>query len=338
MVMALEGELGDAERHALEQHRAACPDCGREWEELRALQGLLAERRPAAAPPAELHAWRERLADRLDEEPAPAGGALLLLPAAARRWWQRAGLATALPRVQVLPGMAVGLVFAGFLAGWALRGRGPHPEAGRVPGVNVAGLEDTGGTEEPMRVNAVNHDPRNGQVQIVYDTVARRSLAGDPNDPQVRDLLLYAVQNPPNSGVRLDSIAALRATTELAGRRGQSAATRAAESAVRQTLLWALSHDANPGVRLQALDALTPEAGLQAGVRQALLQAVLEDPNPGVRSAAINALAQVHEADVSRLLHEAEERSSDLYVKLRVAAVLRQMEAELPTPAADGVH
>jgi len=335
MLAALGDESGDAERHALDRHRAECPACAREWDELHELHALLDQRPRAAAPAAGLHAWRERLAERLDEEPAlRAAGLRLAAPAAVLRWWQSAGLATMLPRVQVLPGMAVGLVFAGFLAGWGLRGHAAQP----VAGVNVASLDGAGG-DEPVRVNAVNHDPQSGQVEIDYDTMARRSLAGAATDPRVRQLLVYAVQNPPNSGVRLDSIEALRATTLLAGQSDPNGVDHQGDSEVRRTLLWAFSHDPNPGVRLKALDALTPEVARQAGVRQALLQAVLNDANPGVRTAAINALGQAHQADVGRLLQQAAERSPDVYVRLRIAAVLRQMETAMPDPDSrpDGV-
>ncbi len=336
LLPALMGEADDAEHHALEVHRLECAACALEWEELRSLHALLAQRPRAEAQPGQLLAWRERLGERIDEEPGLAGatgGALI--PRALRRWWGRVGLPLALPRVQVLPGMAVGLIFAGFLGGWAMRGRTVHSGSG----VNAASLDGNGG-DEPLRVNAVNHDAQNGQVQIDYDTVARRSLEGNPTDPRVRQLLIYAVQNPPNSGVRLDSIEALRATTARAGQPNQSVVSSQDDSEVRRTLLWAFSHDSNPGVRLKALDALTPEVAQHAGVRQALLQAVLNDANPGVRTAAINALGQAHRADVDQLLQQAADRSPDVYVRLRIAAVLRQMEEamppDMPSSAPDG--
>jgi HEAT repeat protein len=165
-----------------------------------------------------------------------------------------------------------------------------------------------------FRVSSIAPNP-NGTVAVTYDDLQRQTIEKSPTDPQMQRVLLYALQNPPNSGVRLDAMDALRA--------------RVADQQVRQTMLWVLVHDPNPGVRLKAVDSLRAAVSDDPSVRQTLVRTVLTDDNPGVRSEAIDALTQAPPQDASQLLEDVARRSSSPYVKLRCANALKQLQAPI---------
>jgi HEAT repeat protein len=75
---------------------------------------------------------------------------------------------------------------------------------------------------------------------------------------QIRDVLLYTLQNDPNPGVRLKAVESLRGF--------------ASEPPVRQGLARVLIQDDNPGVRIQAIDLLVQHKdGSMVGVLQELV-------------------------------------------------------------------
>jgi HEAT repeat protein len=155
-----------------------------------------------------------------------------------------------------------------------------------------------------------------GKVTVIYDGVERHTAEGSAQNPEIQRLLLNALQNPPNSGVRLDSIDALRA--------------QVSDDDVRQTMLWVLQHDPNPGVRLKALESLRASVRDNASVREAMVHALMNDSFPGVRAQAIDALTQAPPQDASRLLQQVARTTANANVRLRCAYALKQMQAPVP--------
>lgn len=183
---------------------------------------------------------------------------------------------------------------------------GPQAEPARPPAGNADAL---------LRVNSVERDP-DGAVRIHFDTVEEHAVTGRPSDPRIRRMLLYAVQCPLNPGIRLDSL-------DLLGDQTQ-------DKQVLQVLIRVLLHDPNPGVRLKALESLTPQMNRNAAVRQAIVHTVLHDANVGVRSQAVSALSQAPPHQAAPLLLQAGDQTGDFYLRLRIAAALRQMQASVP--------
>jgi hypothetical protein len=330
--LAVYGELGDGERHELESHLAECPSCASEWDEVRRLQTLLAPAPTGSPKTGEedrlLTQWRANLSALLDGESAlPAPPADHAPSAGTARW--RTGKAPWQPFYWSLPLL---LLAAGFAAGWvshrpparqaappvtnaAVTAPAPVESAEPVPARPLQTESRPLNPDAVLRINSVERVP-DGDVRIHFDTVAEHAVTGRSNDPRIRQILLYAALQPPNSGVRLDSLDMLQDQTQ--------------DRQVRQVLMRVLLHDPNPGVRLKALESLSPQVNSNAVVRQAIMHAVLHDANAGVRSQAVGALSQAPPREAAPLLRRAGNQTGNLYLRLRIAAALRQMQENVP--------
>jgi HEAT repeat protein len=108
-------------------------------------------------------------------------------------------------------------------------------------------------------------------------------LTQKPSDPQIREELIYALQNDSNPGVRLKSLDALGKFVKD-------------DVKVRDAMLEALVNDSNPGVRTEALRMLEPVKA-DGSVRGVLMTLAAKDQNQYIRSQARTQLAQLPEID-----------------------------------------
>lgn len=339
--LAAYGELDDGDRHLVETHLAECPRCSEEWTELQRLKVLLM---PASPMPDGdflhnddvehlLTRLRASLSAALDSEAGLQADSSTAHTRAAPGREMRPRLRWAASLHWMTPVLSVMLVGAGFAAGWLSH---RPQERQRVRPVAESAVErpmpsgsaaesQMESQEEPaafmnpdalLRVNSVERAP-NGRVRIHFDTVEEHSMIGRFSDPRVRQMLLYAVQHPPNSGIRLDSLDVLGTETQ--------------NRQVRRVLIHVLLHDVNPGVRLKALESLSPQVSSDPAVRQAVVHAVLHDDNSGVRSQAVNVLSQAPRTEAAPLLRRAGDQTGNLYLRLQIAAALRQMQAGVPS-------
>ena len=116
-----------------------------------------------------------------------------------------------------------------------------------------------------------------GTLQVHVRTEEPLVLSGSVDDPDLRRVLTYVVENGEQTdpGVRLDCLEALRA--------------RASDADVRRALLYAARRDQNPAVRMKALESLR-DSVTDKTVRETLVDALQHDANPGVRVEAVNLL------------------------------------------------
>jgi hypothetical protein len=178
-----------------------------------------------------------------------------------------------------------------------------------------------------------------GTLQVHVRTEEPLVLSGNVDDPDLRRVLTYVVENgdQTDSGVRLDCLEALR--------------SRASDVDVRRALLFAARKDQNPAVRMKALESLR-DAVTDKAVRETLVDALGHDANPGVRVEAVNLLVRSLEQNaqdaskspepalapdgvnrsfdpsmerVVRTLEELQRNDPNRYVRLRSAAALRQI-------------
>jgi hypothetical protein len=108
-------------------------------------------------------------------------------------------------------------------------------------------------------------------------------LTQAPNDSQVREVLMYALQNDTNPGVRIKALDGLSGFVRK-------------DAAVRDAVLQALIGDTNSGVRMQALRLVEPMK-TDSNVRAVLARLAQTDQNVSIRTQARTMLAQMPEMD-----------------------------------------
>jgi hypothetical protein len=165
-------------------------------------------------------------------------------------------------------------------------------------------------------VRTVEPDARTGQVRISVDEVRRHVVSGDAEDPRIESLLLSAVREESNPGVRAQSVIVLRRNTD--------------SEQVRAALVDRLVRDPNADVRLKALEGLKAYAG-DAVVRRTLANVLLKDDNPNVRVQAIDLLTTHHDDSIVGVLQDAVRKEDNNYVRLRCGRLLEEMKASVGT-------
>jgi hypothetical protein len=173
------------------------------------------------------------------------------------------------------------------------------------------------GLTQPMFSNVQSIEPQDsGKVNIAVDEVQRRVVTGNLGDPRIQALLLDAVREESNPGLRVQSIGVLKNSAD--------------SEPVRSALIEAVSHDPNAGVRLKALEGLTPYAS-DAAVRKTLANVLLKDDNAGVRVRAIDVLTSHHDDSIVGILQDVMQKEDDGYIRTRTRDLLQTMKASVGT-------
>jgi hypothetical protein len=173
------------------------------------------------------------------------------------------------------------------------------------------------GLTQPMFSTVQSIEPGNsGKVQIAVDEVQRRVVTGGLEEPRIQQLLLDAVREESNPGVRVESIGVLKNSAD--------------SQAVRRALIDAVSRDPNAGVRLKALEGLKQYAA-DPTVRTTLANVLLQDDNPGVRVQAIDLLTTHHDDSIVGVLQDVMQKEDDLYIRTRCRDLLQAMKASIGT-------
>ena len=185
--------------------------------------------------------------------------------------------------------------------------------AARFTAVTPSSFSDS----EPVttRVRYIDPSP-SGEVRIVVDRTHQQVLSGTLEDESIQSLLLMAMRDPTDPGLRADSAELLKSKRDT--------------EEVRRAFLSTMRNDPNPGVRLKALEGMGPYSG-DAESRTALSQVLLYDDNPAIRSRAIDLLISSDQHDVVGTLQELLRYENDSYVRSRSQEALRAMHASVET-------
>ena len=335
-------ETNERENAQVEAHLAACEACASQLAEERALHESLMQALQAAeqfdSGGILLSQCRSELAEALDDLSTPPLREARRPLGWLRRWmilrpaWSGAAL--------VLLGVLVGTQVVPWYAA-------RFDSTSNVHTVNVSPAKKL--SDEQLAKMAVagfnwvpTPDGTPGTLQLQVRTEEPLVLSGSVDDPDMRRVLTYVVENGDQTdpGVRLDCLEALRART--------------GDQDVRRALLFAARKDQNPAVRMKALESLR-DTTVDAAMREALIDALEHDANPGVRVEAVNILVRSLETvapdadapeaparppalafpaerpldpsleQVVRTLQELKRSDPNRYVRLRSAAALRQI-------------
>ncbi len=311
LVLSVNGALDKVEEEELVRHVEGCARCQREQAALQKLgtfSGFLKEDIPfddalLTEARRDLHFWLQQEARR-EQSGRRMVSAIRLRPAIAYglgfALTFAVGVGIGLTRSlwhgdQEMPGPALQVTTANVTA----------PMAGRTRITNVQFL-DRGGNS--------------GIVEFTFDAVTPVHMRGTIDDPAVQKVLVSAVLNDDNPGVRLSAVNAFTAGPPLK-----------ADSAVKAVMIRALESDPNIGVRKQALVALK-SMPLDGDIKQAFLGTLRSDSNPGLRVAAINALDPVlsqpgaMDQSVREVLQQRALTDRNDYIRLKAKAVLLEKQ------------
>jgi hypothetical protein len=288
------GELAAEAEERIESHLSACPGCQQELARHRAFLDVLDERREATEA-ALLTTCRADLRQRLDAEPAGR----------VRGRWGWYGSLMRFSQFHIPLRIPVGAM-ALVALGWFGARYTPEKFGGMRAGLT-----------EPMFSSVQSVEPgASGKIQIAVDEVQRRVVSGSLADPRIQELLLSAVREESNPGVRVESIGVLKNSAD--------------SEEVRHALIDAVSRDPNAGVRLKALEGLKQYAG-DAGVRKTLANVLLKDDNAGVRLQAIDLLTAHHDDSIVGVLQDVMQKEDDKYIRTRCRNLLQTMRASVGT-------
>jgi hypothetical protein len=173
------------------------------------------------------------------------------------------------------------------------------------------------GLGEPMFSSVRSVAPEGaGKVQIAVDDVQRRVVVGDLRDQRIQTLLLTAVRDESNPGVRVESLGFLQNSGD--------------SQEVRRALIDAATHDQNAGVRLKAIEGLKQYGGDEA-VRKTLANILMQDEDPGIRVRAIDLLTAHHDDSIVGVLQDVVQKDDNNYVRTRCRNLLETMKASVGT-------
>ncbi len=307
----LYGELDFAQEEALERHIAGCALC----------QQFLAREKAwhtginsgvSDAPLDLLMQCRQELRTVIAQQGAKRNTSRLSRLGLSRMGWT--GLfGVAAGRWSVRLALASFLVFIGFTsARWFQR-------QSLTDGMN-GGAISAMSVFDPSSAHIRDIRPAdNHQVRILVQQVNEREVTGTPQDQSIRELLLAAMQDPADPGIRVDSVEMLQ---------GQGG------SDVRDALLRTVRRDPNAAVRLKALEGLR-QFSSDPTTRDTLKFVLQHDGNADVRSEAIDILAPVNQRfditpDLAVTLQQImrSEHEND-YVRARCFQILRDVNAPL---------
>jgi hypothetical protein len=290
----LYGELPAEMEENVEAHTDGCVSCARELEVQREFARSLNEHELEPSLDLLVECRRSLAVELRNLEEAPA-------PKNLAAFWNRI-FGFPVNRFRI-PAGAMAL----FALGW-FAARTPELTAvlpGTSNGFQQSGLIST--------VRSIQPD-RSGRILISVDDTQRRVVSGGLDEQKIRELLLTAMNEQGNAGVRVESASVLK---DLAG-----------SEDVRQALLKALQHDPNPGVRLKALEGLH-QFGYDPGVRQTLTTVLMTDSNAGVRIQAIDLLTSRHDDSIVSILQSLVHKDDNDYVRLRCVRALQEMNASV---------
>jgi len=286
------GEISAEIEEQIEAHLAECTSCKEELARYRGFLDVLDERADASAPGL-LTTCRADLRRQINTEAARGHGWGWL---ESLRGFSQLHIPFRIP-VGAMALLAIGYFGARFT-----------PE--KFGGIRA-------GLTQPMFSNVQSVEPgESGRVEIAVDEVQRRVVSGTLQDPRIQALLLSAVREETNPGVRVESIGMLKDSAD--------------SEVVRKALTDAVSHDPNAGVRLKALEGLKQYAG-DATVRTTLANVLLKDDNAGVRGQAIDLLTAHHDDSIVGVLQDVMRKEDDSYIRARCRNLLEAMRASVGT-------
>jgi hypothetical protein len=164
----------------------------------------------------------------------------------------------------------------------------------------------------------VDSDLSDGKIEFTFDAVKRVNLYGKVSDPEIQNILTYAMLNEQNPGSRLNSINVMETLGNVVN-----------DKEIRDAVITVVMTDENPGVRIEALKLIS-KFNYDESLKQAYLYVLLNDSSSALRIAALNALIDgsksgfpLKQNDIKLVLKQASQDEND-YIQLKSKTLLEE--------------
>ncbi len=309
--LGLANELSPHEKQELETHLASCAECRSVREEIQSLHNALAKKARVEVTDALLMEARQQFRAALRSERNKAG-----------LWQQMTEFVDTVfaPPMKLAAGGAF-LVAVGFVGGYVMFS-GSTGQNGIVPAEGDAELSR--GELLVTNVRFDDGDPSDGTIEFSFDATTPMQVKGSPNDPGIQSLLVKALMNEDNPGVRLRAVSAM--TSPMV-----NIQMTKTDAQVKTALINAMKYDENPGVRKEALKALK-KMPFDDEIKQGLIEVLAKDRNESMRIDAIDALSTAKnelkstDDQLLEILRRKIESDNNGYVRSRARAVLQEVQ------------
>ncbi|HEX9828740.1 MAG TPA: HEAT repeat domain-containing protein [Bacteroidota bacterium] len=311
--LGLSDELSAQERLQLETHLVSCAECRTVREEIQSLHATVTKNAGVEVTESLLMEARQQFRVALRHERTKVSA------------WQKVTEfvnAVFAPPMKLAAGGAFMLAL-GFLGGYMMFSGQSSQNGNSVTQQMTDETELTRGESQVANVKFIDGDPSDGSIEFSFDAITPVQVKGSPNDPGVQNLLVKALTNEENPGVRLRAVSAM--TSPMVNIQFGNT-----DDQVKTALITAMKRDENPGVRKEALKALS-KMPFDEDIKQGLISVLSNDKNEGMRVDAINVLSSAKgelkstDEELLDMLRQKIESDNNGYVRLRARAVLQEV-------------
>jgi len=304
--LSFTGEISDKLREELKVHMLTCSTCRKESEQLEFLEKYLSAKKTEKVSGTLLADARNELNQKL-RIAGKKEDKLSELIEKIREFFS-------INYKYVLNGAIC--TAAGIVIGFLLfKGSAPEIPAAQ----NISSVSEIPGDVSYIRnIHLIDVNPADDNIEFSFEAVRNVRMSGSVSDEKMRSVLMYAVMNGNNPGVRLNSLNALNSAVNISY-----------DNEIKDAIISAVKYDDNPGVRREALKVLK-NLPFDQDIKRAYLYAILNDTSSGIRIEAINELIESANKGTSLSSEEKElfrERlleDDNGYIRLRAKTVLEE--------------
>lgn len=311
--LSLYGELPDSKQKLLVEHLESCEECRMELEQQKKILMLITDHKSLEVNEELLKEARLQLRGALRQERANVSPITSLTNYMMQLFSTPLRLALG----------AISILLLGLIIGSAFFGKEIIIVTKKSSEFNSASVFNNEVRISNMQF--IDSDPSDGEIEFTFDAAKKVNFKGSVNDPDVQNLLTYAMLNDQNAGSRLNSINVMDSYLPD----GQTGKKIFLDKDIKDALTTVVMTDNNPGVRREALKLLS-RAGFDESVKQAYLFVLLNDSSSALRIEAINGLIDaarsghsLNQNDVNLIIKQARQDNNN-YIKLKSKTLLEE--------------
>jgi len=308
-------ELDTERKRLTEDHLNGCQTCREELDQLKRLHRVMDNHAVQIPTESLLNEARQELraALRMERNKKTTSSRM-------REWFSQL-----IPTPQVAMGFAAMLAI-GLFAGYAFF-KTQTPSTSPIATVtkekpfstNVAFKELIAQPDiEVSNIRFIDADPSDGEVEFAYDAYRPMRFKGPVNDPNIQEMLTYALLSEQNDGVRLRAVNTIGAHKQAT-----------ADPAVKEALITALKSDSNDAVRKEAM-AVLKTFEFDREIQEAFLYVLERDANAALRIDAIKSLEgqKIQDKQILNILREKSESDDNSYIRRRAKDYLKEVSQQ----------